>query len=498
MCTPNAPVALQQGPLARDLLLPIPLGQEPLTGRERRAEVQRVQLPRLVGGLDGGVHPALSTGLPIRPEPRTVREVAPTRRQALQGLVVSRPPPHPDLRFRLEAAEGAARATTFTTPHGAVRTPAFMPVATRASLKGLTLAQVEAIAARGAAREHLPPAPEARRSTDRRPRRPARASPGGTVRILTDSGGYQVFSLTALAQVTEEGVRLKSHLDGEPLFLGPREAMAVQGALGADLVMAFDHCLALPADRDALADAVERTTRWARLCDGARTRADQALFGIVQGGTDEALRARSAADLAALDLPGYAVGGLAVGESDADLWRTLAFTAPRLPADRPRYLMGVGLPPQILAGIAHGIDLLDCVLPTRMGRRGHLFTADGVVRIASKTFERSEEPLDPECACEVCSTHSRAYLRHLFSVGEHSAVTLGTLHNVHFVVTLVRRAREALLAGGFDAFHRAFTERYDAGERAWQARIDADPHGRTGSREARAEREARRRDREPG
>lgn len=410
---------------------------------------------------------------------------------------MSRPPPHPDLAFRLEAREGEARATTFETEHGPVRTPAFMPVATRASLKGLTLAQVGVISPEvllaNTYHLHLRPGEALIETLGG-----LHAFTGWDGPILTDSGGYQVFSLDTLARVTEDGVKFKSHLDGEPLFLGPREAMAVQASLGADLVMAFDHCLALPAERDALADAVDRTTRWARICDHARTRSDQALFGIVQGGTDEALRARSARDLAVLDLPGYAVGGLAVGESDADLWRTLAFTAPLLPADRPRYLMGVGLPPQILEGIAHGIDLFDCVLPTRMGRRGHLFTQAGVVRIASKLFERSEEPLDEACACEVCTTHSRAYLRHLFAVGEHSAVTLGTLHNVHFVVTLVRRAREALLEGRFDAFRRGFTERYEAGERAWQERIDADPHGREGSRRARAERDARRRERDPG
>jgi len=410
---------------------------------------------------------------------------------------VSRPPPHPDLRFRLEASEGEARATTFETAHGPVRTPAFMPVATRASLKGLTLSQIRAIRPEvllaNTYHLHLRPGEALIHELGG-----LHAFTGWDGPILTDSGGYQVFSLTTLAQVTEDGVRLKSHLDGESLFLGPREAMAVQASLGADLVMAFDHCLALPAERDALGDAVDRTTRWARRCDEARTRADQALFGIVQGGTDEALRARSARDLAALDLPGYAVGGLAVGESEDDLWRTLAHTAPLLPADRPRYLMGVGLPPQILQGIAYGIDLFDCVLPTRMGRRGHLFTADGVVRITSKHFERSEEPLDAECSCEVCTTHSRAYLRHLFAVAEHSAVTLGTLHNVHFVVTLIRRARQALLDGGFEAFRATFTERWAAGEAAWQARIDADPHGREGSRRARAERNARRSERGNG
>jgi queuine tRNA-ribosyltransferase len=313
--------------------------------------------------------------------------------------------------------------------------------------------------------------------------------------ILTDSGGYQVFSLTSLVRVNDEGAWVKSHLDGEPLFLGPREVMAIQESLGADLVMAFDHCLGLPASEEDLARAVERTTWWARACVEARTRADQALFGIVQGGTSARLRERSARDLVELGLPGYAIGGLAVGEGAGAMRETVRHTCELLPADRPRYLMGVGTPPQVLESVAQGIDLFDCVLPTRMGRRGHLFTRDGVVRITSRLFERAEEKLDPDCACETCRTYSRAYLRHLFSVNEHTATTLGSLHNLHFYLSLLADARRTIQEGRFAAFSEEFVTRYEVGQRRWDERIARDPHGREGSRIRRAEQEARRRDR---
>ncbi len=404
----------------------------------------------------------------------------------------SSPPPHPDLGFRVAARDGAARAASFTTPHGEVRTPAFMPVATRGSVKGLTNEQIERIGPEVVLANtyhlHLRPGEALVRRHGG-----LHGFAGWDRPILTDSGGYQVFSLTELVRVEEGGAHLRSHLDGEPLFLGPREAMAIQEALGADLVMAFDHCLGLPASRDALSQAVDRTTRWARVCAEVRTRDDQALFGIVQGGTDPELRARSAEDLVALELPGYAIGGLAVGETPEELSRTLDVTAPLLPQDRPRYLMGVGTPPQILDAVARGVDLFDCVLPTRLGRRGHLFTADGIVRISSRAHEDDDAPLDAGCACEVCRTHTRAYLRHLFSVTEHTAVTLGTLHNLTFYVTLMHRARAAIEEGNFDAFRAAFTARYEEGERAWQAQILADPQGRQGSRARRAEQDARRR-----
>lgn len=402
-----------------------------------------------------------------------------------------RPPPHPDLGLRVLAREGKARAATFSTPHGDVRTPAFMPVATRASLKGLTNAHLEEIAPEvllaNTYHLHLRPGEALIRDLGGLNPFTSWERP-----FLTDCGGYQVFSLATLVEVTEDGAYVKSHLDGEAFFLGPREAVAIQEALGADLVTTFDHCLGLPAPRTELERAVERTTRWARLCVDARTRDDQAFFGIVQGGTDSELRARSATALAALDLPGYAVGGLAVGEAPEELARTLSVTVPLLPENRPRYLMGVGTPPQLLDAVASGIDLFDCVLPTRLGRRGSLFTPDGIVRITSRRFEKSTEPLDPGCPCEVCRTYSRAYLRHLFAVGEHSATTLGTLHNVRFYVSLLREARTAILEGRFDAWRRAWIERYEAGEKAWHEIVAADPHGREGSRRTRAERDARR------
>lgn len=388
------------------------------------------------------------------------------------------------LRYRCLAQVGEARAGVFDTPHGEVPTPAFMPVATRASVKGLTPAQLEAIdpgvVLANAYHLHL------------RPGAARVAALGGLHGFtglrrpwLTDSGGFQVYSLTDRVRVRDDHVELRSHLDGTPLRLGPRESMAIQAALGADLVMAFDHCVGLPAPRAEVAAAVERTTRWARICRAVAPRDDQALLGIVQGGTDPELRERSLADLLELELPGYALGGLAVGEAPAALWATVHAFAPRLPADRPRYLMGLGPPPDLLAGIAAGVDLFDCVLPTRLGRRGWLYTRDGVVRIAAREHAASDAPLDPECGCEVCRRCPRAWLRHLFQVGEHAAVTLGTLHNLTFTVALVREARARILDGSFAAWRAAFDARWQAGEAAWRRRHAEDPDGARRSREAR-------------
>ena len=401
------------------------------------------------------------------------------------------PPPHPDLGLRRLAEDGGARAGVFSTPHGDVRTPAFMPVATRASLKGLTHTHVEQVGPEillaNTYHLHLRPG-EALVE--------ARGGLHGFTGIrrpwITDSGGYQVFSLSDLTRVREDGVLLQSHLDGAPLFLGPREATQIQEALGADLIMAFDHCLGLPAPREALEDAVERTTRWTRICAESRTRDDQALFGIVQGGTDQELRARSAHDLVELDLPGYAIGGLAVGESRAATQATLAHTAPLLPSEKPRYLMGIGTPPELVDGIACGIDLFDCVLPTRLGRRGHLYTRDGVVRITHRRWARSDEPLDASCRCETCRTTSRSYLRHLFHVNEHSATTYGALHNLTFYVDLMRDARQAILEKRYGAFRDAFHARWRQGQSAWQEALAKDPHGAEGSRRARERQRARR------
>jgi queuine tRNA-ribosyltransferase len=367
-----------------------------------------------------------------------------------------------------------------------VETPAFTPVATRASLKGLSQAQLEAIAPQillaNTYHLHLRPGEAVVRDLGG-----LHGFSGWRRPWVTDSGGYQVFSLSDRATLHSDGVTLRSHLDGSSIELGPRRAIEIQEALGADLIMAFDHCLGLPAPRAALAEAVERTTRWTAACIAARTRDDQALFGIVQGGTHADLRARSARQLVDLDMPGYAIGGLAVGEGGEAMRATLRETMPLLPEDKPRHLMGVGPPLDLLDGIAEGVDLFDCVLPTRNGRRGFLFTHDGVLRIGAREHRRDDTPVDAACPCEVCRTHARGYLRHLFQVGDHTAVTLGTLHNVAFIVDLVRRARAAILEGTFETFRDAFTRRWRAGEEAWREAHEADPHAARRSRAARRE-----------
>ena len=393
---------------------------------------------------------------------------------------------HPDLRHRIEATDEGARATTFETPHGTVRTPAFFPVGTRASVKGLTNDQLDALAPEGLLANtyhlHLRPGEDVVACVGG-----LHAFTGWDRPLVTDSGGFQVFSLGELTHIERDGVHFRSHLDGRPLFLGPAQVMAIQEALGADIAMAFDHCLGLPASREDVAAAVERTTRWTRQCVSIRTRDDQALFGIVQGGTDLDLRAKSAKDLVALDLPGYAIGGLAVGEASQALRDTLAHTTALLPDDKPRYLMGVGQPLDLLDAIAVGVDFFDCVLPTRNGRRGWLLTHDGTLRVGSRAFRDDSRPIDSTCTCPVCATHSRAYLRHLFHVGEHLAFTLGSLHNTHFLLQLVRNARAAILAGTFAAFREAFTARWTSGEARWAGEHARDPEGARRSRVAQDE-----------
>ncbi len=400
------------------------------------------------------------------------------------------PAPHP-FRFHVEATSGAARAATFSTPHGPVETPAFMPVGTRATVKGLTNAHLDAIdpevVLANTYHLHLRPGEELIRDLGG-----LHAFMGWNGPLLTDSGGFQVFSLGALVAIDDEGVTVKSHLDGSPVRLGPREAVGIQEALGADVAMAFDQCCRLPATREAVSAAVDRTSRWAKACLDARTRADQAIFGIVQGGIDLELRARSAAELTALPFEGFAIGGLSVGEGPEALRSTLAWTAPRLPADKPRYLMGVGAPLDLIDGVTLGIDLFDCVIGTRNGRRGHLFTRDGVVRIGRDEYRRDETPLDAECGCETCRRHSKAYLHHLFSVGEFSATVLGSLHNTTFLVDWVRSLRHALLDGTFAVTAPALRARYLAGEARYAAQHALDPEGRIASRAAIAGRESRR------
>jgi len=277
--------------------------------------------------------------------------------------------------------------------------------------------------------------------------------------ILTDSGGFQVFSLAELRRVTEEGVEFRSHIDGARLVLTPERATEIQNALGADVIMAFDDCVPYPCERDAAELAMRRTLAWARRCQRAHARpADQALFAIVQGSVFEDLRLECAERLADLDFPGYAVGGVSVGEGDELMYRVLDATVPRLPAAKPRYLMGVGTPMNLIECIERGVDLFDCVLPTRNGRSGHAFTARGVVRLRNLRHRNDPRPLDATCDCATCRGFSRGYLRHLFQAREIAAAVLTSLHNVAFYQRLVRGCRQAILEGRLAAFKRAFLE----------------------------------------
>ncbi|QDU80612.1 Queuine tRNA-ribosyltransferase [Polystyrenella longa] len=262
--------------------------------------------------------------------------------------------------------------------------------------------------------------------------------------ILTDSGGFQVFSLAKMRKLDEKQVVFRSHIDGSVFELSPEKAVRIQEQLGADCIMCLDECPPHDVSPDEMQRAVDLTTRWATRCRDAQQRSDQALFGIVQGGTHQKMRERSAEGLVPLDLPGYAVGGLSVGEDPADMYTTLDFTTPLLPADRPRYLMGVGRPQDLLESVVRGIDLFDCVMPTRNGRNAQAFTSAGPVRLRNQKHQRDPGPLDPECGCLTCTSYSRAYLRHLFIAGEMLGPILLSLHNIAFYQQLLRNLREAI------------------------------------------------------
>ena len=372
------------------------------------------------------------------------------------------------IRFRLLAEDGAARRGRLETARGVIETPVFMPVGTAATVKTLEPRDLEALGAgivlANTYHLFLRPGHERVRRLGGLHRF---MSWGGA--LLTDSGGFQVFSLgekgagraaggPGLVEIAEEGVTFRSHLDGSRQFLSPERAIEVQEALGADVIMAFDECPPSLADRAYHELSLARTQRWLGRCraawrelearDGARC----ALFGIAQGGLFPDLRARAIEEAAALDLPGYALGGYAVGESPEQMWQGVARDAPRLPRDKPRYLMGVGTPADLLAGIAAGVDMFDCVLPTRTARNGLLFTSRGKVVIRNARYADDERPADPDCACYTCRTFSRAYLRHLFKAGEILALRANTLHNLHFYLSLMEGARRAIEAGTFAAF----------------------------------------------
>ncbi|HWC65654.1 MAG TPA: tRNA guanosine(34) transglycosylase Tgt [Thermoanaerobaculia bacterium] len=349
--------------------------------------------------------------------------------------------------FFVEAVDSrsAARRGRLALGHATVETPAFMPVGTLGAVKGVPFDLLESwdcrIVLANTYHLMLRPGLEGIRRA------------GGLHRFtgwmrayLTDSGGFQVMSLAGHREIREEGVTFRSHLDGAAAILTPELAMELQAAFGTDVAMCLDVCPALPAPRREVEEAVALTARWAQRCRRAWPGPGE-LFGIVQGGTHEDLRRRSAEEVAALDFAGYAIGGVAVGEEKAEIERITRATAALLPRDRPRYLMGVGTPGDLLTAVRNGIDLFDCVLPTRNGRMGHAYTSGGSVAIKNARFREDDRPLDPECGCPVCGRHSRAYLRHLFVLGDITAPVLLSMHNVYFYLSWMGRIREALAAG---------------------------------------------------
>jgi queuine tRNA-ribosyltransferase len=356
--------------------------------------------------------------------------------------------------FFVGARSSRARAGVLVTPHGRIETPIFMPVGTAGAVKGLTAAHLLDIPAPIilANTYHLLLRPGADLVRDLGGLHRFTSFPGA---FLTDSGGYQVMSLAKLTKRSERGVVFRSHLDGALLEMTPESSIEAQMSLGADIAMAFDECPPYPASREEVEAATHRTARWAERSKAAHTRSDQWLFGIVQGGVHDDLRERSASVIVKIGFPGYAIGGLSVGEPKEDLSRILAVSDRTLPEDRPRYLMGVGTPEDLILGVANGVDMFDCVLPTRNARNGGLFTSFGKISIRNAKYARDERPIDPGCACPACSTVSRAYLRHLHLANEITGAILLTQHNVFFYLDLVRRLRQSILHGRFAEVARA-------------------------------------------
>ena len=366
--------------------------------------------------------------------------------------------------FALHATDGAARTGVIHTPRGEIRTPAFMPVGTAATVKAML---PESVAATGADillgnTYHLMLRPGAERI----------ARLGGLHRfmnwrgpILTDSGGFQVMSLSDLRKLTEEGVTFRSHIDGSKHMLSPERSMEIQALLGSDIVMAFDECPALPADRDRIAASMELSMRWAARSKAAfGDRPGHALFGIQQGGLEEDLRAASAGALRDIGFDGYAVGGLAVGEGQEAMFACLDFAPGQLPEDRPRYLMGVGKPDDIIGAVRRGIDMMDCVLPSRSGRTGQAWTRRGQVNLKNARHADDPRPLDEDCTCPACRGYSRAYLHHVVRAGEMIAGMLLTWHNLHYYQELMAGMRDAIGAGDFAAFEAGFHRLRDEGD----------------------------------
>ena len=372
--------------------------------------------------------------------------------------------------FQVLKKEGAARRGIFTCPHGTVQTPVFMNVGTLGAIKGaLSAADLEKIGTQvelsNTYHLHLRPGDQVVRKMGGLHKFMTWNGP-----ILTDSGGFQVFSLASLRKIKEEGVYFASHVDGRKIFMGPEESMQIQSNLGSDIAMAFDECVENPAPYDYVKRSCERTARWLVRCKTELDRLNalpdtvnpgQVLFGINQGGTYPELRIRHMQEIAQLDLPGYATGGLAVGESTETMYEIIEAVEPYMPQDKPRYLMGVGTPSNIIEAVARGVDFFDCVMPARNARHGRLFTWDGAINLKNAKYELDPLPIDPKCDCPVCRRYSRAYVRHPFKAEEMLAMRLSVMHNLYFYNTLMSKIRDALDSGTFDAFRSAYSSVLD-------------------------------------
>lgn len=365
--------------------------------------------------------------------------------------------------FSVIKKQGDARRGLFVTPHGIVKTPAFMNVATAGAIKGaLSTADLKQIHTQvmlaNTYHLHLAPGDEVVHKMGG-----IRTFTGWHGPVLTDSGGFQVFSLASLRTIREEGVTFSSHLDGRKIFMGPEESMKIQSHLASTIAMAFDECIENPSEYTYTKRSIERTTRWLARCKAELARLNtldttinpkQLLFGINQGGTYDDLRIEHMKMIREMDLDGYAIGGLAVGESEAQMYHVIEQVQPLMPAEKPRYLMGVGTPVNIIEAVARGVDLFDCVMPSRNGRHGHVFTSEGVRNMANAKYQLDEKPIDEACSCPVCRQYTRAYIRHLFKAREMLAMRFCVIHNLYFYNQLMSQIRQALAEERFDAFAR--------------------------------------------
>lgn len=372
--------------------------------------------------------------------------------------------------YKLKKQEGNARRGELETPHGTVQTPVFMNVGTAAAIKGaLSAADLKIIGCQvelsNTYHLHLRPGDELVRDMGGLHKFMTWDGP-----ILTDSGGFQIFSLASLRKISEEGVKFNSHIDGRHIFMGPEESMRIQANLGSDIAMAFDECIKIPSPREYVEKSCDRTYRWLVRCKAAlseyNSREDavnpgQMLFGINQGATFADVRIEHMKKIAELDLPGYAIGGLAVGETHQEMYDTIQAVEEYMPKDKPRYLMGVGTPGNIIEGVARGVDFFDCVMPARNGRHGHLFTWNGIINIKNEKYLRDEQPIDSECDCPVCKRYSRAYVRHLFKANEMLAMRFAVMHNLYFYNKLMEKIRMSLDNDNFEQFRSKYTKMLD-------------------------------------